>query len=261
MQAVVAAPCLLVGMLVLLPVRATATLDCAKLLEDDRHRPAKTSLGYQRRGDRCEGTIEEDHSGSGNLVVRLYAAGPFVPPPATAGAELHARGLPYGAVAQVTVISVAKKYRLDAAVHSGKGVAWPIAEVYNRLGVDPATLHAVGRRSTAPGIVFVPVGVRAPGVTAASGTVQLVVAVPKRTQKITAIAGKPQALANGGRKCVVDPKAGEMGTWRNLGQGDTLNLPDLPAADGDYCIRFEIQFVQQDAAAPVLDRQELYFAK
>lgn len=249
----------LLAALSLAPLHCVA-LNCAEVLKEDRQRSDGSTLGYRERAGRCEGMFEEDHGNSPKLIVRRYTVGDFLPVK-SAEANLFIRGLPAGTVGQITVVSNAKKYRLDAEV-SGAGVfRWPLDELYTRVGADAATLFVLGRTNSKAGVTFFPVGLRQQSSAAGDGKVALTIEMPMQSPAVTAQAGKTLSMGGQTRTCRVDPNAGAAGSWYSVGQGDALTVAALPQPDGAFCIRFEIQLPGQASASPLFDRQELYFGK
>jgi hypothetical protein len=134
-----------------IPALATSAPPCADLT------PQKGELGYQQRGERCEGIFVQDIRSH----VRLKSV--FVPlDPVTPAAENDLRlALPADTPSsqhQIRVSSLDPRvhYQLDAIVSDKQIFTWPKADVINKLSIEPSDLAPLSWSVSEPAY-YVPV--------------------------------------------------------------------------------------------------------
>lgn len=132
-------------------------------------RPAKDPLGYERRGDRCEGLYVQDVAGSAGLLVASLTE-PFDSLELGTGQRLRIEWSANGTPAlRLRAVALRRRlyYRMDAQRPAGtSGFDWP-ADILSSLHINAQELGLVGwveqRIGTRTEDVYVPLRVgRAP---------------------------------------------------------------------------------------------------
>lgn len=146
----------LLGLLLLTgPLSAEDSPPCANLS------PQQGELGYQPRGDRCEGMFVRDTRTSVRLKSVLTASAAGL---TSKENTLRAALLPDVPEAQyhlrVSSLDPRTHYQLDAIIPESGVFSWPMADVVGRASVDPAKLVPLGWAATEE-VVYVPMSLSA----------------------------------------------------------------------------------------------------
>jgi hypothetical protein len=144
-------------------------------------RPAKDPLGYERRGDRCEGLYLQDVAGTGGLLVASLTE-PFEALQFTPGQRLRIEWSAEGSPAvRLRAVALRRRlyYRMDAQRPAGTSAFdWP-SDILASLKMNAQELGLVGwieqRVGTRTEAVYIPLRVGKSAVTRSGRYVALVV--------------------------------------------------------------------------------------
>jgi len=194
-----------------------------------------SQVGYQKRGDRCEG-LYVANVGAHSLAATSFSLGKIhYELSSSARLEVSAPGQTQPVNVRAVAIPPKTYYRMDAVLHAGESMVWPVRDVLLRESLTDTRIGIFAWKGPEDNKTLVPVRVVSQGTAVTAARPFLTVQATFDAQQVKwRSAPAPKGV------CLL------FGSWQNAIQSPVtaswpvaINLSELPA--GPHCIEAAAQ--------------------